>query len=536
MATIGDENNHRPPTAKARKFFEGLSRRLRGFLIVLLLILIALIIVALVPRSNPEPISTAGSLQGGIRLNFGLSRETITRSLRVDLCPEGSRSTLKECTNNTTTTTTTTAAAAATTTTNEDPRPEVVSAALQGDLLGGEDTQFPAAQVGVSATNVGRSGLLINVNANPNTPDDVVAGTYTGTIIVDRSDKSNVPLAITVSLLPRSGAVALKVALALALGAFAGTLIKWLDESFSPLAALRRRQRRVEIYLREHIRDLPEGVRLRLQDLRQAISSFDAEGVIGTLEQISENQDTLVEFARGVDAINEQIEKQRRLLDDPSASAVMNAIDIQVAFVSELRSRIWPWENAQEVREEVQRAVRRSRELTTAMRHASLTKAPEEQRRLDYIVRRFLRLGEDALGSAIEETQPIEEATRPSRIRRRPLAERAEPGASLAEGTPSPPQPRAPVLEEEPVTHPPEGFPRRTLSIWLLDNAWWITIFIFALVVVFVGFQTQFIDNPVFEGDGADYVALIAWALAVQVAGGTIIDTVGKLRTSRSGS
>jgi len=527
MATMGDDTTGRR-SSRQWKIFPGLSKRLRGFLIVVFLIFIALIIIALVPRSTPEPISTTGSLEKGIRLNFGLSRETISRSLRVDLCPLGSSSELVECTTPTSTTNKDSQPA------SQNPRPEVVSAALQGDLLGGEVKQFPAVQVGVAATNVGRSGLLINVNANPTTPDDVAPGTYEGTIIVDRSDGSNVPLGITVSLLPR-GDVGAKVALALALGALGGTLIKWLDESFTPLAALRRRQRRVEIYLREHIRDLPEGVRLRLQDVRGAIASFDVEGVSGTLEQIGENQDTLVEFARGVDAMNDQIARQRRLLDSPNASAVMNAIAIEVAFVSELRSRIWPWENAQEVRDEVHRAVRRSRELTTAMRLAALTRAPEEQRRLDDIVRRFLRLGEDALGSALEETEPIEEVTRrPSRIRRRMVTDRLEPSASLAEGTASVPQPQAPALEEEPVTHPPESFPRRTLSIWLLDNAWWITLFIVALVVIFVGFQTQFIDNPAFEGDGADYVALIAWALAIQVAGGTIIDTVGKLRTSRA--
>src|SRR5215204_428105 len=74
---------------------------------------------------------------------------------------------------------------------------------------------------------------------------------------------------------------------------------------------------------------------------------------------------------------------------------------------------------------------------------------------------------------------------------------------------------------------------RPALILWLLDNAWWITLLIIAAVIVFVGYQTQFIDDPSFEGDAADYVQLIAWALAIQVAGGTIIETVGKLRTSR---
>lgn len=74
------------------------------------------------------------------------------------------------------------------------------------------------------------------------------------------------------------------------------------------------------------------------------------------------------------------------------------------------------------------------------------------------------------------------------------------------------------------------------MSLVLLDNAWWLTLFVIAMVVVFAGYQTQFLEDQAFEGDHADYVQLAAWALAIQVAGGTVIETVGKMRTSRATS
>ena len=80
----------------------------------------------------------------------------------------------------------------------------------------------------------------------------------------------------------------------------------------------------------------------------------------------------------------------------------------------------------------------------------------------------------------------------------------------------------------------PQSFrERRTTAEWLLDNAWWITLAMIALVVVFFGYQTQFLENAAFEGDTLDYYRLAGWALAFQLAGGTLLETLGKLRVSR---
>jgi len=40
------------------------------------------------------------------------------------------------------------------------------------------------------------------------------------------------------------------------------------------------------------------------------------------------------------------------------------------------------------------------------------------------------------------------------------------------------------------------------------------------------------LNNSDFEGDARDYFGMAAWAFAIQVAGGTVLETVGRLRTS----
>lgn len=237
------------------------NRRFVAF--VVLAVAVLMVALFLANRIAGGPPTTSASVDR-LLLNFGLSREAVTRSLRIDLCKESATSTTSfpECS--------TDGEAGAT-------RLAVVAAALEGDLSGTR-AQFPTSQFTVTASNVGRSGLLINVNANPTEPEDVPDGTYTGTVIVDRSDGPPISLEVTATLEPRSGAVSRLAILTLALGALGGALIKWLDESFSPLAALRRRQRRVQVYLDGLDDDLPIGVQRRIRQIKEAIRSFDPEG------------------------------------------------------------------------------------------------------------------------------------------------------------------------------------------------------------------------------------------------------------------
>lgn len=439
------------------------------------------------------PSSTVVSVNNEIKLVFGLSREPISRSLRIDLCDTELARDFQECGQ------------------SSDPRPEVTSASLQSDLFSSSGSQFPATQVGLDASNVGTSGLLISVTANPYEPDDVGAGTYRGQAVVDRSDGSSVRLDIVSTLRSRSD-VALGVLAALSLGALAGALIKWLDDSFGPVSLLRRHQRRVEQALSQFAGGLPLGVRQRLDDVRLAISTFDPAGVGATLEEIRSNQDALVEFASTVQELQRQIEVQRRLIDERGIETASGAVEVEQTFVGSLRRRNWPWEDAEKIRRELRKAEGHFRKLTLALRQASGNGDAESEQELKRVVESFVRGRTPVLHGVMSVTQVSRESSRPRR--------KARYGDFLGRHRES--------MDER--------FPRRTMSLVLLDNAWWLTLFVIAMVVVFAGYQTQFLEDQAFEGDHADYVQLAAWALAIQVAGGTVIETVGKMRTSRATS
>jgi hypothetical protein len=482
-----------------------------GFTVLIVVALGAIYLLLI--RPEPEPAATFFS-SSQINLQFGLSREAITRASRFDLCSADATRGFPECKN-----------LSQNLREGSTSRPAITAVGLENDLAdASRQHQFPTNQLTVTAANVGRSSIVVNITANPTDPTRVPDGRYTGRIIIDRSDGRQIRTNVSVDLAPRSGDVTAKVLLALTLGAFGGALIKWLDDSFGPIAALRRRQRRVENFLRARSQRenprLPEGVVRRLEDVRLAIRAFDPEGVAGTLQVITSNQDALIAFDSGLQALEGHIETQRRLFDQGIRSpALPGAIAMETTLVRELRSRVWPWEKADEVTKALREAERVFGQLTLAMRRAQYDDKYINE--ADALAAKMIHGGPDAIGQGLlEATVPAEPAPAG---RRRPAA-RPRPPAELEDlGT----------VEDERDGYRLEP-EQRGLGLWLLDNAWWLTLAVLAALVIFVGFQTQFLDNLAFQGDRADYFQLAAWALAIQVAGGTIIDTAGKLRTSRT--
>ena len=276
------------------------SRRLpTGFFVALILaILLGGSAMLLFRPSSVQQSPAELRVDDSIRLDFGISREAITRSVRVDIC--GLRSTPEptECQADAE---------------SDAARPSITSASLVADLVNAEtSTQFPVTQISVTASNVSKTGIAISVNANPLEPDDVEPGTYTGNLIVDRADTS-ITLPITVTLKARAGTPARLAVLALLLGSFGGTLLKWLDDSFSTVAALRRRQRRLEQFLEGERENLPTGVERRLNVIRNAIRNFESD-VGATLDEIVKNQDALLTYARTTKSIERYVQAQRKIL------------------------------------------------------------------------------------------------------------------------------------------------------------------------------------------------------------------------------
>lgn len=492
--------------SKLQKFSSFAKRRGQGVSLVLTLVFFVLSIGFLTFGSEPEPPTTQASLDQGILLQFGLSRETITRSLRIDLCPDGGSATYAECTPSPD---------------GETARPEISGVTLESDLVDQKTKeQFPIGQFTVSATNVGRTGLLVVVSANPASPEDVPAGSYVGELLIDRVGESDpIPLRLEASLADRDAPdVALRVLLALSVGALAGTLLKWLDESFSPLAGLRRRQRRVEHFLQPSKRELPEGVKLRLEQVRRLIRSFDAEGVGLTLDEIVKNQDALVAFASATRYMDAQIRMQAQLLDAADMGRmpeVRSAIELERERLRELRTEVvWPWAAADEVATRLKKEKEQFRALTLSMRRVAFGGLPADRDRLSTVALRTL--ADETSGDGQPESQDRHPQGAPHAV----TVEAIDPVFIHHD-----------AADDE---HLPESEERRTVGLWLLDNAWWLTLAATALVVVFFGYQSEFLREPRFEGDSLDYFSLAAWALAIQLAGGTILETMGRLRTSKT--
>ena len=237
-----------------------------------------------------------------------------------------------------------------------------------------------------------------------------------------------------------------------------------------------------------------------------------------------------MEFAGAIEHLESQIAIQRDMSSkfQEFHPVVNEAIEVETHFVLWLRRRIWKWDEASKIPGELETYQRVFDRFTGVMREAAVTEDPNAQNLMD-MARLIFRKGvveASTLMDKMDETKGAAEAstlTEPEGVRPQPASKLASTFFMV--------DPTSGANTGGSRSHFP---PRRGLVLWLLDNAWWITLLVIAAVIIFVGYQTEFIDNTAFEGDASDYVQLIAWALAIQVAGGTIIETVGRLRTSRA--
>lgn len=140
-------------------------------LVVLVVIILSTSWVGGTPTSSrAEAVRVSGESSGqdfAFEVSFGLSRLPITRSVLLDLCPQGApagQQTYPEC-------------ATQTGSATNAARPEVTSAGVVADLQRTDkQTQFPARQLAVEGANEGSTGLRITVAADPRQPERVDPG------------------------------------------------------------------------------------------------------------------------------------------------------------------------------------------------------------------------------------------------------------------------------------------------------------------------------------------------------------------------
>jgi hypothetical protein len=449
-----------------------------------------------------------------LQLSFGLSRSAVTRSSRINLCTDPKTATSAECPGVTGTAPDTTPTTAGAQTATE--RPQVLTAGLADDLTRNDHrAEFPANQVSITASNVGREGLLIAVTADPTTPRVVLDGTYTGTIVVERAG-STAPIVVQMEadLDTRAGTTSKRAIAALLLGGLIGGGVRWLDTVLAPMAQLRRRQRRIRPWFQRRRTNLPEGAVETYKDVNRALRDLDTDGVDAGLTKLAAAEPDLLAFAHVRDTIAREIAEQRRLVGAgvPGLPDVANALETESAYTDDLLHRPWPWEANVDVRAGYTKALEHCRQLTAALRLAVLnSNDPATVAAANSLARQIVVAGADGL----EQDLPVAPAADAARAK-------VEENALAV----PPPSTAMPTKQSLPIDH------RRNFAQVALDNVWWVTLIIGAGVVAFVGYQTQFLNNKDFNGSLTDYVQLFGWALALQIAGTTVVTVAARLTTS----
>lgn len=170
---------------------------------------------------------TAHAADSELKIDFGIGRRPLTRTLTVALTP-------------------------APVPADEEPATTADNASVQlTSDLNGPGGQFPASQITLSATALGGQFVQVSALADPLEPEAVHHGTYTGKFIVGADGFTERELTLTVVVGDRSARkYELKVAGALAIGAIFGTVAKWLNDTGLALYPLRRRFHEVDESLR----------------------------------------------------------------------------------------------------------------------------------------------------------------------------------------------------------------------------------------------------------------------------------------------
>lgn len=484
-----------------------------------------------------------------MQLSFNLSRKAIIRTVQLSLCPPPEGVTFPECSAQSSGPPTRRDGIAAPNdeVAQSNPatggRPEIVSAGLTSDMFttdhGG--AQFPSTQVSVTASNIGTTGLLITVRADPTNPDRVPDGRYTGTISIQRRTGGEISYYLRANLSPRGGSASMVALGWLTVGAAAGGLAKWTNETFAPLASLRRRYRRLQL----DPQDLPVGAAERIRRVQDAIRSGVTDGVAAELDLLEKNRDALSAFAHAVSDLRSNLMDQRRRLEStkPAVRHANAAIYVGFEFLHDLLARPWPWPPEDTIADEYGAAQRRARIISSLLREIDSSDSSAARQELENQMQEIIGVGTDwfktrapeASGSAKsgtlsgESPQPVVDPTSAS------VAPASRPQQSLGSAGPD----SVDLLRDDAASDralstvgSSLNVSARTILEWLLDHATWITAILAGAVVVFVGYQTQFLNDVGFSGELSEYVQLAAWAFALQVTGVTMVELAGRLAST----
>ncbi|MDQ3787685.1 MAG: hypothetical protein M3422_10640 [Actinomycetota bacterium] len=422
-----------------------------------------------------------------ISVNFGLGREPITRGFNL-AAPSGSG--------------------------NADAARQV-TATLEGDLVrDGTVATFPADQITVSA-KVNSDNRTVDVRAvvDPSGAAAVPEGCYRGHLTVFRNGAEPRRRDVVVDIADRekwSAAVAFVILL---IGALVGLTIKWITESLTPLAEARRRFARSRELLANQgytDNDLPTSLRVLRDDVEQHLRHQE----ITDLKDKFRRLETIIDISRPaigiIKHVRDRIEAQGARLGTlwsaglpvEAADRLASLMESEVNQLNDLRARPWDTDNIAE----------RTKEANSLRNYVDL-------------VDRFISVYPHYHGQAFAESIVNLLNSNNLTSAKRRLDTLSSGGHAEAADT---------VWKRRNDTRPwPSDIvsPRRKAEpeTWLIRHVRLLAALVSALVVTFVGFSVEYLDNQAFEDNMDDWLNLFLWAAVVQLSGVSVLDVVAKL-------
>ncbi|GAB1515497.1 hypothetical protein [Actinophytocola sp. KF-1] len=465
-----------------------IKRRRKVIVLAVLLVLVGVVLFKLAGQPRPAELCDHVD-RDDISVNFGLGREPITRSFTLTV-PSGAP---------------------------DADAARQVTATLEGDLVrDGTVATFPADQITVSA-KVNSDNTTVDVRAvvAPFGAAPVPEGCYRGHLTVFRTGADPRRREVVVDIADRekwSAAVAFVILL---IGALVGLTIKWITESLTPLAEARRRLARSRQLLANQgytDHDLPTPLRVLRDDVEQHLRHQEITDLKTKFRQL----ETTIDIARPaigvIHHIRDRIQAQGKRLDElwrdglpvRAANLLENLVQSEINQLTDLRNK--PWNT------DTDTINARTEETNRLRNHVEA-------------VDNFMRVYPDHVGHADAEN-----------IGRLLHSNDLDGATTLLSTFPAPDTPKTPRTgwrrrtETRPWptdVEPPRG--RLERDSWLIRHVRLVAALVSALVVTFVGFSAEYLNNQGFEDNMDDWLNLFLWAAVVQLSGVSVLDVVAKL-------
>ena len=394
--------------------------------------------------------------------------------------------------------------------------PDVVTALLQADPQDGStQAQFPAAQIQLTASPLGRGRVQVSTVIDPGQAQNVPGGTYRATIqVFAGTEVLQMPLVLY--LAPRDGTPALLAFLLLLAGASVGLGVKWITESLSRLAAARWRLEDLRRSMGGDPSSLPLMAAVRLEEIEDRIRRQDTDDLDKAFAPLVSNVLKLRSFATAVRAAEEEVDQQRNLANELDMAGgldrdfVLSIARAETVRIERFRAVDWPWDDPDATVEGIEALAEHCANATLAL--SDVTAGRGGAWTLEVLD--LFRKGEFDAATALYRNPPLDEGPPPS-----------------AETTTS-------RTSERPRRYFPDSFPvfrgfvagrPAGLVPWMAQRPRWFAGAASVLVVSLVGLQLQYLGAAGFTGALGDWLGLLLWAAVVELSGVSVLDVLSRL-------